>query len=142
MNDLAERFSDARLVAAAQLQLGSLALAQGRLDEASELLDKALDRNLAISNTRNVSVSLAAIAQLAFAQGDPERSALLGGAAEGVRRRAGLREWPTMRTGQAELAAQVRQTLGAERFNELSAAGARLSQREAAAAVKSPRRSG
>jgi tetratricopeptide (TPR) repeat protein len=142
MNDLAERFSDARLVAAAQLQLGSLALAQGRLDEASELLDKGLDRNLAISNTRNVSVSLAAIAQLAFAQGDPERSAMLGGAAEGVRRRAGLREWPTMRTGQAELAAQVRKTLGAERFNELSAAGARLSQREAAAAVKSPRRSG
>jgi predicted ATPase len=142
MDELAERFSDARLVAAAQLQLGSLALAQGRLDDASALLAKGLDRNLAISNTRNVSVSLAAIAQLAFAEGDPERSALLGGAAEGVRRRAGLREWPAMRIGQADLATQVRQALGDERFNELFAAGARLSQREAAAAVNSPRRAG
>jgi hypothetical protein len=44
-----------------------------------------------------------------------------------------------MRKGQAELTAQVRQALGDERFDELSAAGARLSQREAAAAVKSPR---
>jgi hypothetical protein len=37
---------------------------------------------------------------------------------------------------EAELAAQVRQALGATRFDELSAAGARLSQREAVAAVK------
>jgi len=142
MSDLANRFSDARFVAAAQLMLGSLALARGRLDEAVEELDKALDLNLALSNTRNVSVSLAAIAQLAFAEGDAERSALLAAAAEGTRRRAGLRVWPTMRAGQAELAAQVRHALGDERFDELSAAGARLSQREAAAAVKSPRGDG
>jgi predicted ATPase len=142
MSDLAERFSATRLAAAAQLQLGSLALVRGRLDEASEVLDKALDLNLAISNTRNVSVGLAAIAQLAFAEGDPERSALLGGAAEGVRRRAGLREWPTMRKGQADLATQVRQALGDQRFDELSTVGARLSQREATARVHSQRGAG
>jgi predicted ATPase len=139
MSDVANRLSDARFVAAAQLSLGSLALARGQLDEAFEELDKGLDLNLALSNTRNVSVSLGAIAQLAFAEGDPERSALLAGAAEGARRRAGLRAWPTMREGQAELAGQVRQALGDERFDELSAAGARLSQREAAAVAKSPR---
>jgi predicted ATPase len=139
MSDLANRLSDARFVAAAQVSLGSLALARGRLDEAFEELDNGLDLNLALSNTRNVSVSLAAIAQLAFAEGDPERSALLAGAAEGMRRRAGLRAWPTMRKGQAELAAQVRHALGDERFDEVSAVGARLSQREAAAAVKSRR---
>jgi tetratricopeptide (TPR) repeat protein len=136
MSDVANRLSDARFVAAAHLTLGSLALARGRLDEASEELDEGLDLNLALSNTRNVSIGLAAIAQLAFVKGDPERSALLAGAAEGARRRAGLRAWPTMREGQAELAAQVRQALGNERFNELSAAGARLSQREAAAVGK------
>jgi tetratricopeptide (TPR) repeat protein len=137
-SELAERFSNGRFTAAARLQLGSLALARGQVNDAFELLDDALDQNLALSNTRNVSVSLAAIAQLVFAEGDPEQSALLAGAAEGVRRRAGLRAWPTMRSGQAELAAQVRQQLGAQRFDELSAAGARLSQREAAAAVHKP----
>jgi predicted ATPase len=139
LSDLANRFGDARFVAAAEVSLGSLDLARGRLDEASEELDKGLDLNLALSNTRNVSLSLAAIAQLAFAEGDNERSALLAAAAEAARRRAGLRAWPAMRKGQAELAAQVRQALGDERFDELSTAGARLSQREAAAAVKSPR---
>jgi predicted ATPase len=139
LNDLANRFSDARFVAAAQVSLGSLDLARGQLDMASEELDRGLDLNLALSNTRNVSLGLAAIAQLAFAEGNPERSALLAAAAEAARRRAGLRAWPAMRKGQAELAAQVRQALGDERFDELSAAGARLSQREAAAAVKSPR---
>jgi predicted ATPase len=139
MSDLANRFGDARFVAAAQVALGSLSLAQGRLDEAFEELDKSLDLNLALSNTRNVSVGLAAIAQLAFAEGDPERSALLAGAAEGARRRAGLRAWPVMREGQAGLAAQIRQALGDERFNELSAVGSRLSQREAVAVVNRPR---
>jgi tetratricopeptide (TPR) repeat protein len=139
MSDLANRLSDARFVAAAQVSLGSLALARGQLDEALGELDRGLDLNLALSNTRNVSLGLAAIAQLAFAEGDPERSALLAAAAEAARRRAGLRAWPAMRKGQAELAAQVRQALGDERFDELSAAGARLSQREAVAAVKSER---
>jgi predicted ATPase len=138
LNDLANRFNDARFVAAAQVSLGSLALARGQLDEAFEELDRGLDLNLALSNTRNVSIGLAAMAQLAFAEGNPERSALLAGAAEGARRRAGLRAWPTMRKGQAELAAQVRHALGDRRYDELSAAGARLSQREAAAAVRSP----
>jgi predicted ATPase/predicted negative regulator of RcsB-dependent stress response len=137
-SEVAEQCSDARLAAAARLQLGSLALARGRVNEAFELLDDALGQNLALSNTRNVSVSLAAIAQLVFAEGDPEQSALLQGAAEGVRRRAGLRTWPTMRIGQAELAEQVRQALGAQHFDELTTAGARLSQRQAAAAVHSP----
>jgi hypothetical protein len=121
------------------VQLGILALARGRLDEALELLEKALDLSLAIHSTRNVSLSLGAAAQLAFAKGNAEQSALLAAAAEGVRRRAGLRPWPTLQQEEAELAAQVRQALGAQRFDEVSAAGARLSQREAVAAVKDSR---
>jgi hypothetical protein len=82
---------------------------------------------------------LTAFAQLAFEEGHPERTALLAGAAEGLRRRAGLRAWPTAQRGPAEPVAQVRQALGAERFEQIFAAGARLNQREAVAAVRDQR---
>jgi hypothetical protein len=136
MSDIAEQFSNARLITASRVQLGILSLSRGRLDEALVLLEKALDLSLAIHSTRNLSLSLAATAQLAFAKGSTEQSALLAAAAEGVRRRAGLRPWPAVKQAEGELAAQVRQALGADRFDELSAAGARLSQRQAVAAVK------
>jgi|SRR5215469_5472716 len=71
--------------------------------------------SLALRNTRNVTMCLAALARLAFAEGDPEQAALLAGAAEGLRGRAGLRAWPVLRRAEAELAAQVRQALGADR---------------------------
>jgi len=50
-------------------------------------------------------------APLAFAEGNPERAALLAGAAEGLRRRAGFSTWPMLRRGEAELAAEIRQAL-------------------------------
>lgn len=89
-----------------------------------------------------MTLCLAAFAQLAFVAGDPERAALLAGAAEGLRRRAGLRTWPTLRRGEAELVAQVRQALGADRFEEVFAAGARLTQQQAVAAVQGQRGAG
>ena len=56
--------------------------------------------------------------------------------------RVGLRVWPTLRRSEAELVDQVRQTLGAERFDQAFAAGARLQQREAIAAVRDRRGAG
>jgi hypothetical protein len=100
------------------------------------LLDEALDLSLAIRIIRHVSLCLAAFAQLAFAEGDPERAALLAGAAEGLRGRAGLGTWPILRRSEAELAAQVRQALGDGRFSQAFAAGSRLSQQEAVAATR------
>jgi len=44
-----------------------------------------------------VSLCLAGYAALAFADGDPDRAALLEGAAEGLRRRVGLSAWPQLR---------------------------------------------
>jgi hypothetical protein len=74
---------------------------------------------------------------LTFAEGDPERAALLAEAAEGLlRRRAGFSTWPTVRRGEAELAAQLRQALGDDRFEQVFAAGSRLSQQEAVAAIR------
>jgi hypothetical protein len=86
-----------------------------------------------------VSLCLAAFARLAFVEGDPQRAALLAGAAEGLRRRVGLQPWPLMRRVEAELVAQVRQALGADRFDQPYTAGSRLSQQEAVAAVRDRR---
>ena len=108
----------------------------GRPEEARALLDEALGLSLAAHSTRSVTLCLAAFARWALVAGDPERAALVAGAAEGLRRRAGLRAWPMLRQGEAELVAQVRQALGADHFDQVSAAGARLTQRDAVAAAR------
>ena len=134
--ELADHFGYAWLIARSRVQLGTLAVVQGRLDQARELLNEALDVGLANRITRHVTMCLAAFAQLAFAVGDPGRAALLAGAAEGLRGRAGLRTWPVLRRGEAQLAAQIRQTLGDGRYDQAFAAGAALSQQEAVAAIR------
>jgi predicted ATPase len=139
VRDLGERVDNARLIAWSRVQLGTLALVQGRLDDARTLLDEGLDLSLANYSTRNVTLYLAAFAQLALVEGDAERAALLAGAADGLRRRAGLGVWPLLRRGEAELMSQVRGTLGPDRFEEVFAAGARLTLREAVAAVRDRR---
>jgi len=136
MRELADRFDYTWLTASAQLQLGTLAIVQDRLEQARELLDEALDLSLAIRIIRNVTLCLEAFAQLAFAEGDPGRAALLAGAADGLRRRAGFSTWPTLRRGETQLAAQVRQALGDDRFGQAFAAGSRLGQQEAVAAIR------
>jgi hypothetical protein len=69
-------------------------------------------------------------------EGDPQQAALLAGAAEGLRRRAGLRAWPMVRQPETQLQAEIRQALGADRFDERFAAGTRLSRRAAVTAVR------
>jgi hypothetical protein len=122
--------------------LGMLAVAHGRPEEAGGLLDEGLELSLAAHSTRSVTLCLAAFARQASVEGDPEQAALLAGAADGLRRRVGLQAWPLLRRGEAELVAQVRQALGADRFDQVYAAGSRLSQQEAVAAVRDRRGSG
>jgi hypothetical protein len=86
-----------------------------------------------------VTLCLAGYAQLTFAEEDPDRAAPLEGAAEGLRRRVGLRAWPHLRRVEAELVAQLRQRLGAGRFDQALTAGSRLTQREAVAIVRDQR---
>jgi hypothetical protein len=121
------------------VQLGTLAVVRGRLDEARALLDEGLAVSLGAYSTQNVTLVLAAFAGLAFAEGDLERAALLAGAVEGLRRRAGLAVWPAVGREEADLAAQIRQALGADRFDQAYAAGARLNRRDAAAAARDQR---
>jgi predicted ATPase/class 3 adenylate cyclase len=137
--DLGKRFDDAWMAAWSRVQLGTLAVARGRLGEARALLEEALELSLAAHSTRSVTLCLAAFARLALVAGDVERSALLAGAAEGLRRRVGLRALLMLRRPEAELVAQVRQALGADRFEEVYAAGARLTQQEAVTAVRDRR---
>jgi predicted ATPase len=142
MRDLAEQLDNPWLAAVSRVLLGTLAVAQGRPDEARAPLDEALELSLAAHSTRSVTLCLAAFARLVFVEGDPQRAALLAGAAEGLRRRVGLRVWPLLRREEAELVAQVRPALDAGRFDEMYAAGSRLSQQEAVATARDWRRAG
>jgi predicted ATPase len=136
---LAARFDHAGLSAWSQVQLGILALVRGQPEEARVMLDDGLELSLAAHSTRNLTLCLTALAQLAFAQGDGTRAALLAGAADGLRQRLGLRAWPLQRQGEAQIVEQMRQALGAERFDQDFAAGARLNRKQAIATARQPR---
>ena len=136
VRDLAQRSDNPWIAAMPRVGLGILALERGQLEEARALLDEALGLSVAAHSTRGVTLCLAAFARWALVAGDPEWAALVAGAAEGLRRRAGLRVWPILRPEEAEVVAQVRQALGTGRFDQVFAAGARLTQQEAVAAAR------
>jgi tetratricopeptide (TPR) repeat protein len=136
VHDLAERIGGPWFAAGSRVQLGILAVLRRRPDEARTLLDEALDLSLAAPSTPFVTLCLAGYAQLAFADGDPERAARLEGAAEGLRRRVGLWAWPHVRRVEADLVAQVRLRLGTARFDQAFSAGSRLTQQQAVAIVR------
>ena len=140
--DLAERAGGDWVAAGSRVQLGILDVIRGSLDEARPLLQEALDRSLAARSTPFVTLCLAGHAQLAFADGDPDRAALLEGAAEGLRRRVGLSAWPHLRRAEADLVAQVRHTLGAARFDQAFSVGSGLTQQQAVAIVRDQRDTG
>jgi tetratricopeptide (TPR) repeat protein len=141
-HDLGDRFGSTWLAAWSRVQLGTLSILRGDLRQARPLLDEALDLSLAARSTASVTLCLAAYARLALDEDDPGRAALLAGAAEGLRRRAGLWVWPTLRQGETELVAQIRQALRAERFDQAFSAGSRLTQRDAVDIVRNQRGSG
>jgi Tetratricopeptide repeat len=134
--DLAERSGGTWITAGSRMQLGIVDILRGQPDQARPLLDEALDLSLAARSTPFVTLCLSAYALLAFADGNPKRAALLQGATDGLRRRFGLPAWPHLRPAQAKLAAQIRQRLGADRFDQAYSAGSALTQREAVAIVR------
>ena len=125
--DESERLANAWLAISSRVQLGILAVTRARFDDAWAVLTDALDISLETQSTPSLALCLAAFARLAFLEGDAERAALLAGATEGLRRRAGIRVWGSARQ-EAEQVIQTRETLGADRFEEVFAAGSRLSQ--------------
>jgi predicted ATPase len=137
--ELADRFSYHWPATWSRVQLGTLDALRGRLDRARNLLDEALDLSLATRSTSFVALCLASHARLAFGQGDLEQTALLEGAADGLRRRVGLRAWPMLRPTETELMTKLRQALGADRLDQALSAGSRLNQQQAVAAVQDRR---
>jgi predicted ATPase len=135
VRELGDRLDSAWLAAWSRGQLGIVAILQERLDQARELLDQALTRSVAAHSTGSVTLCLMAFARLALAEGEPERAALLAGAAGGLRRRAGLRVWPMLRQGEAELIAHIRQAQDPDRFSKMTAVGSRLSKQQAVEAI-------
>jgi tetratricopeptide (TPR) repeat protein len=137
--DLAEQIGGDWLAAGPRVQLGILAVLRGRLDEARPLLEEALDLSMTARSTPFVTLCLTGYAQLAFADGDPGRAALLEGAAQGLRRRVGLPAWPHLRRVEGQLLARLRHRLGDSRFDQAISAGSGLTQREAVAIVRDQR---
>jgi hypothetical protein len=134
--DRAAAFDGTALRSGSLLQLGKLEILHGHHDQARVLLDEALSLSLDSRSTPFVTMSLAMYARMAFSEGDFDRAATLEGASEGLRQRVGLRPWPMLLRSKAELAALVREALGADRSKEVTTAGARLSQRQAVAIVR------
>jgi len=136
IRELGDRSGSAWVAAWSRAQLGTVAVLQGRLDQAREMLDEALTRSVEAHSTRSLTLCLIGFARLALAKGDPEQAALLAGAADGLQRRVGLQSWPMLRQGETELIAQIRQAQDPDRFSKMTEAGSRLSQQQAVAAIR------
>jgi tetratricopeptide (TPR) repeat protein len=129
--EMADQLDNAWLSAISRLWIGTLALWSDRPAEARLLLEEALDLGLSAHSTTVFALCLVGFARFYLKTGDAEKAARLAGAAEGLRRRVGLKVWPPLRRGEAELGEELRLALGRERFDTLCAEGARLNQREA-----------
>lgn len=137
VNELGRQFDNSWLESAARTQLASLEVRAGHLDEARALLMASVEASQESElSTLTVIFSLVASAGLARAEGDAPRAALALGAADGLRRRAGLRAWPSTRRGESELVTTVARELDPKKFQEAFAAGSELSRRQAVALVR------
>jgi hypothetical protein len=137
VDELGGRFDNVWLRSSARAQLASLEVRAGRLDEARALLVQSVDASDdAELSTLTVTFSLVIAAQLALADGDARRAAMALGAADGLRRRAGLKAWPSTRRREAELVTRVAQAADSWDLEDALAAGAQLTHREAVVFVR------
>jgi predicted ATPase len=131
VDELGGTFDNVWLRSTARAQLASLDVRAGRLDEARALVARSVDASDdAELSTLTVSFSLVAAAELALAEGDARGAVVALGAADGLRRRAGLKAWPSMRRSEAELVAGLAKDDSSD-FEAAFAEGAELSHREA-----------
>jgi ATP/maltotriose-dependent transcriptional regulator MalT len=137
VDQLGGQFDNSWLESTARTQLASLAVTAGDLDEALALLTESVEASEETElSTLVVTFALVASAQWALAEGDARRAAMALGATDGLRRRAGLRAWPSTRPREAELVTRVEQEIDAQDYTEAFAAGSELSHRQAVAVVR------
>ena len=80
-----------------------------------------------------LSFALIAYAELTLAEADNRRAVMALGAADGLRKRAGLRAWPLIRQSESELIARLVQQTDPETYKDAFAAGSELHARDALA---------
>ena len=127
--DLAGHFDTPWLAVVSRVVGAGLATGRHELDEARVLLGEALDLSVSGQSTHCLCLVLAGASALALADGDDERAGLLAGAAEVLRRRAGLRLYASMRRDD-QLTAAIRAAAGSARSDELFEKGGGLAMAE------------
>jgi predicted ATPase len=135
VRELSRQFDNAWL-GVSWSQLATVAIMQGRLEDARTLFNDGLTMSLEVESTVGVTLCLAAFARLALASGTPHQAAVTLGATESLRRRVGIRVWPSLRRSEAELVEQLKHALGSDQFEEAFTTGSALSRREAVAMVR------
>jgi ATP/maltotriose-dependent transcriptional regulator MalT len=137
VDDLGSRYGNNWLEASARTQLASLAVSAGDAEAARTLLDHAVDAiDAAHVSTLTLTFALISAAELALADGEPARAATALGAADALRRRAGLTAWPLIRRREHQLVALVTKGTDPAMYEAAFAAGAELNPRAALAFVR------
>jgi hypothetical protein len=119
-----------------RVQLGTLAITGSRLEEARALFDEGLELSLAVRSTRQRGPVPARVCSVGVGGGRCGAGGAAGGRGREPAPAGRLADVADAPAGEAELVAQIREALGADRFEELFAAGARLNRRDAVAALR------
>jgi predicted ATPase len=111
--------------------LGIVARLDGRLEEARQLHTESLNLKVSVMDKAGIAYALEAFAQLASAGDQFPRSALLWGAAEGLRQSLNLFQLPSRDSLYKSLIPTVREKMGNESFEEAWTKGKSMSMDEA-----------
>jgi predicted ATPase len=134
---LLEERGDTSNVARSLFNLGAVALMTGRLADADERLRSSLEHSREAGDKEDLSWSLIGLAALAAAREEPERAALLLGAATNLLSAMGADFKPFERKLHDETAARVRSQLGAASYGDALARGRAMTLQEAVATAHS-----
>jgi predicted ATPase len=131
--ELGRDLGNGRLQAQATSLLGVTLIATGDREEGLACLREGAAWHLEVDDSEGVALCLSMCATVASQLGNPEKAAVLLGAADEQRRQAGLRVWPTLRPTLEATTEEIAAELGAQRFAARAAEGAALSRRDALA---------
>ena len=136
VRSLGDQLGSNWLTAVSCIQLSTVEIDAGRLDDAQALLVESLAGAGAERSTLTVTFCLVAFARLALARNDGRTAAIALGAVDGLRDRAGVRAWPMVRSSEAALLGNVEASLDQTDFKTAFNEGARLNLREAVGVIR------
>ncbi len=119
-----------RFVALLHLSLGDLAVAEGQLDLAGDLLHHSLATMIAAGEELGLHGALDSLAHLAALKHNFERAVCLAGAAQHLRDLHGTRSWPTTERNRTGWLADARIDLGDSAYETTWAEGLAMTREE------------